>query len=254
MILLKCCWGPTDYQIMQAQKNDDTILKELNGTYKINTLKGKDVSAFNLNITFNDSTNQVSGFSGCNRFFGSYTLDGIVLKFEALGTTKMACTEDKNEIESKFLKTFEKAKLVLFENNNFSLYNKKTLMLSASKEIKEISSIEYTASSRGIYTQIIIDKKMISVINKRGKKGIKGTCKASDWKRIEEAIKDLDIENMSEVEAPSKKFQFDGAALAHLKITHQDMTYESAPFDHGNPPKEIAALVKEILSISENIE
>ena len=46
MMVLRCCWGPTDYQFMlQEQYHDDTILKELNGNYNINELNGENVSS-----------------------------------------------------------------------------------------------------------------------------------------------------------------------------------------------------------------
>jgi len=255
MIVLRCCWGPPDYQLMlQEQYHDDTVLKELKGSYQINTLKGEDVSSFNLNMTFNDSTKQVSGFSGCNRFFGSYTIENNALKFSGLGTTRMFCTKDKNTVEDKLLKAFGKANLILFTKQGFSIYNKKKLLLSASKEIEKTSSIEYSASSRGTYIQIIINKKAISTVSKRDGKPLRKKCSTDDWERIINALKPIEIKNISELEPPSKDFQFDGAAIAQIKITHDNKAYETQPFDHGNPPKEIAELVKEILSISENIE
>tara|TARA_R110002049_G_scaffold24361_1_gene86518 strand:+ start:1631 stop:2350 length:720 start_codon:yes stop_codon:yes gene_type:complete len=239
---------------MSDLQNNDSILKELNGSYQISTLKGEDVSSFNLNMAFNDSTKQVSGFSGCNRFNGSYTLENNTLKFSELGTTRMFCTKDKNDVEYNLLKTFGKANLIGFTKNGFSIYNKKKLLLSASKEIEEVSSIEYTASSRGTYKQIIINKKTISTVSKRGGKSISKNGSTDGWERIIKALKYIQVENISELEPPSKDFQFDGAAIARLKITSAGKDYETQSFDHGNPPEELAELVKEILSISENIE
>ena len=66
--------------------------------------------------------------------------------------------------------------------------------------------------------------------------------------------KKIALGTISNLEAPSKNFQFDGAVLAKLTIVYDGVTYQTQPFDHGNPPKEIALLVKEILSISQNIE
>ena len=43
-------------------------------------------------LTFSDSA-RVAGFAGCNRYFGSYTIDGANLRFSALGMTRMACQE-----------------------------------------------------------------------------------------------------------------------------------------------------------------
>lgn len=255
MIILRCCWGPTDYQIMSDLQSRDLTLKELNGNYNINELNSKDVSSFNLNITFNDSTKQVSGFSGCNRFFGSYTIDNNKLNFSNLGSTRMFCDEASNHIEQDLLKAFNKANLVLFRKDGFSFFNNKKLLLIATKEIlNDDLNIEYTASSRGTYKQIIINKKTISTVTKRGGKPIIKNCSSNNWNRIIKNLKPIEIANISELEPPSKDFQFDGAAIARLKITKDGKDYETQSFDHGNPPKEIIELVKEILSISENIE
>jgi heat shock protein HslJ len=44
---------------------------------------------------------QVSGFAGCNRFFGQYKQEGSALQFSALATTKMACSD--MELEQSFV-------------------------------------------------------------------------------------------------------------------------------------------------------
>jgi heat shock protein HslJ len=44
-------------------------------------------------IRFEADTARVAGFSGCNRYFGSYTLDGAALRFGGIGMTKMACPQ-----------------------------------------------------------------------------------------------------------------------------------------------------------------
>lgn len=255
MIVLRCCWGPTEYQLMQSLQNDDTILKILNGTYKITELNQEDVSVFKLNITFDYTQKKVSGFSGCNRFFGSYILNENSLKFDALGTTKKLCSEDKNEIERKLLKVFDKADSVLFVENGFSLFCKKRSLLLATKDIKAPQmSFEYSTSSRSAYKYIKVDENTISLSKKRGGKSLEIPSNVAQWETLVELSNAIEIENLSDIKAPSKKFLFDGAALAHFRITSNGTTYESSPFDHGNPPKEIARLVKEILSIVENIE
>ncbi|WP_194767314.1 hypothetical protein [Tamlana sp. I1] len=113
---------------------------------------------------------------------------------------------------------------------------------------------EYVASSRNAFSKIKISKNSISVSKKRGKSEASKPLKASDWEQLLTLSKSIPLETLSELEVPSKKFLFDGASKAILKITSNGKTYESAPFDHGNPPKEIEAFVKELLSISENIE
>ncbi len=115
-------------------------------------------------------------------------------------------------------------------------------------------SIEYSAMSRGSYKQITINKSTISIIKQRNTKPIIKECDEAYWQKITDLIKTIDIENISKLEAPSQKRLYDGAAIANLIITYNGTEYESASFDHGNPPKELEPIVKEILSVSENIE
>ena len=122
LVILRCCWGPTEYQLMTDMQNDDTILKELDGKYNIKHLKYEDVSEYNLNITFNESSKQVSGFSGCNRFFGPYSLNNNTLNFGEIGSTKMLCDENANHIEVKLFKVFKK-KLLNIESYLKRNYN-----------------------------------------------------------------------------------------------------------------------------------
>ncbi|WP_370477646.1 hypothetical protein [Tamlana flava] len=125
---------------------------------------------------------------------------------------------------------------------------------SQSKINKDSVSVEYSAISRGIFKKIKINKKTISVVNSRGGSAIIKSSSNSNWETLINELKAVQVTNIPNLEAPSKSFQFDGAAIAHLKIIQNSNTYESMPFDHGNPPAEIATLVKEILSIAENIE
>lgn len=255
MIVLRCCWGPSDYQLIIAQQNDNTILKELSGTYQIKHLYNRDVSSYKLNIVFNDSTKQVSGFAVCNRFFGSYSLENNTLKFSALGSTKMLCKEESNKVETELFKALEKANLILFTKDGFALYNKKKILLSTIKKEDNVNvSFEYSAISRGTYKLIKINQKSISSTTTQKGKPNNKACNKADWQKLIKAFKTFEVKNISNLKAPSKDRLFDGAATANLKITYNNKVYESQSFDHGNPPKEITTLVKEILSISENIE
>ncbi len=115
-------------------------------------------------------------------------------------------------------------------------------------------ALEYAFSSRNAYKKIVLNKKTTTITNKKGGLQISESSKENNWKKLIDMLNDLDIENMPNLEAPSKTFQFDGAPLARLKIFYNKKVYASVPFDHGNPPDEIAPLVKEILSIAQNIE
>jgi heat shock protein HslJ len=47
------------------------------------------------NITFTIDDNRVSGSDGCNRFFGAYYTENDELRFEKMGTTRMACPDER---------------------------------------------------------------------------------------------------------------------------------------------------------------
>jgi heat shock protein HslJ len=52
------------------------------------------------------SNSQVAGFSGCNRMFGRYALEGASLKFDGLGGTRMFC-ENGMALEQRFVGMFQ---------------------------------------------------------------------------------------------------------------------------------------------------
>lgn len=74
-------------------------------------------------IQFDDSV-KISGFAGCNNFFGSYTLEGKSLDFGQLGLTRMFC-EQTAELENKFLKAIEEVRSFEINSTEFILYDEK---------------------------------------------------------------------------------------------------------------------------------
>lgn len=115
-------------------------------------------------------------------------------------------------------------------------------------------SFEYSAMSRGQFLEIKVNKKTTSIKKNRNDAAISKPTEEKKWETLLNALKSVTIENIQNLKAPSENRFFDGAAIGHLKITYKGKTYESQSFDHGNPHDEIAQLVKEMLSLSENIE
>ncbi|RED50464.1 META domain-containing protein [Seonamhaeicola aphaedonensis] len=228
----------------------------LNGTYNIITLNGKDISEFELTIAFNDSTEQVSGFSGCNRFFGPYTIDRNTLKLGPLASTKRMCSPKFNDVESKILDALLKLNSFSVDDDILKLLGDNNILIQAIKLENDSLSIsfEYTTHSRGNFQNIKVNEKSISVQNKRNGSIIKYTCDNEQWKKLMESTKTINIKAIQNLEAPSQKRLYDGAAMATLKIIYDGKTYITPTFDHGNPHPEIVNLVKEILSTAQNIE
>lgn len=70
--------------------------------WKLVRLNGKTIKNnqnSELHIHIRPKKNQVSGYSGCNRFNGTFSVYGNVLKFSELGSTKMACPSPNPEAE-----------------------------------------------------------------------------------------------------------------------------------------------------------
>jgi len=61
----------------------------------------------------------------------------------------------------------------------------------------------------------------------------------------------INIKSLPELEAPTNKRLFDGAAHTTVTLIQNKIEVTSSSFDEGHPPKDIEALVNKILSIKE---
>lgn len=50
---------------------------------------------------------RLTGFSGCNRYFATYTTEGTRLTINGIGSTKKLCPEVEMSVERELLKTLE---------------------------------------------------------------------------------------------------------------------------------------------------
>jgi heat shock protein HslJ len=254
LLSIKDCNSINKNNHLEPQKSTSNV--ELNGAYMITSIGDKDVSSYSLEISFNPEENRVSGFAGCNRFFGNYKFTGDSLQFGAIGSTKMLCDEEKNAVEMELFEALSKVNRISYINNDtINVLNEETLVLTMQKKSQKNEYVfEYSALSRGSYKNIIIDKNTVKVLNQRNAKPHTKPCIDKQWDVLLNLVKKIDLENISDLEAPSAKRLYDGAPIGNLTISYNGNIYKSSSFDHGNPPTEIASIVKEILSISENLE
>lgn len=228
------------------------VNEQLSGNYIIAMFDDKNVSDYKLNIDFDNGNKHVSGFSGCNRFSGSYTLEANHISFGPLAVTRMACMGKANTLETHFLKLLKEVNAFSFENNELKLFNGDNLLITAIQN--NAYHVEYTAHSRGFFHEITVSDGMISVQKNQASKVITKPCSTAELDKLNNLLKDIDITSLSKLEPPTKAHQYDGAPIVNLKVTYQGKDFQTQSFDHGNPPKEIEALVKEILSLSQKIE
>lgn len=77
---------------------------QMNGAeWQVEDLAGDGVLDRAVPTVVFDPNGQVSGFTGCNRFFGSYRLEGARLAISSLAQTKMACPEAVMDQEERLL-------------------------------------------------------------------------------------------------------------------------------------------------------
>lgn len=79
-------------------------------------------------IQFQENENKMAGFAGCNRYFGSYAIQGKTLTFSGVGSTKMFCNETM-DIEQQFLGALQKVDAFEVNENTLMLYSQKQIVL-----------------------------------------------------------------------------------------------------------------------------
>ncbi len=108
--------------LFTAMSCEDTKNTKPSGDYQIAILNNNDVQDA-ITLTFDEANNRISGNSGCNSYFGSYTITDSQITFEGLGSTKMACPPEKMKLEQEFLTTINTVDSFLIDNNKLSLFN-----------------------------------------------------------------------------------------------------------------------------------
>tara|TARA_R100001377_G_C3177533_1_gene105345 strand:+ start:232 stop:1029 length:798 start_codon:yes stop_codon:yes gene_type:complete len=233
----------------------------LTGTYIITTVGETALNSTDFLITFAIEKNMVSGYSGCNNFSGSYEYKGAALNFGPLASTRKMCRPETNKIEQSILKALNKTIRFTDENSIITLYNNegKTLMTlekpkpsvtKIAKEQKDYNAT-YTAISRGYYVMISYENNSISFQKDRNSKPQVLSLSETQIASLNAKIDTLELDRLENLEAPSKAHQYDGAAIAGLKIIQNGTNYQTPSFDAGNPPKVIEALVSELIMLTE---
>lgn len=254
--VLSCCGNTKEaanYQDQATLKSMET----LSGTYKIAFITNNTENPEELSITFDDTTNKVSGFSGCNNFFADYTVEGSSINFGIFGMTQAICKRFM-DVEENMMNTLAEANSFTIENGALKLYNAKTesFIKAIKKNEARIAQddgyiLEYTAQTRGSYKMVSIQNNMVSYSMQRGADPLSRACSEVEINSIVEKLDAIELEELSKLEAPSEDRHTDRVAIGRFKIIHKGVTYETPQFDDGNPNEYIADLVKTMTSMIE---
>jgi len=77
----------------------------------------------------------------------------------------------------------------------------------------------------------------------------KQTLSKADIKFFRDQLEKIEKKSLEKIQAPSKKHQFDGAPSAQFIVTYNGKKYYIPTFDHGNPPKELKAMIERIMEL-----
>lgn len=123
---------------------------------------------------------------------------------------------------------------------------------SQTKNDLKTAVLEYTANTRGFYQKITIQNQMVTVSKDRSGNDKPFGTKISDkdWNELVGYFETVELDSLATLKAPTEKRFHDGAAIASLKVTYKDKTYQTEAFDHGYPPEAIKKLVTKINSFA----
>ena len=115
---------------------DETGNVQLSGAYRISSISNNAVSENAPTLNFIELEKSVRGNTGCNDFFGNYTIDHSTLSFNDIGSTEMACEQPIMDIENAFLQALQKTGSYDIENSVLTLYSKndRSIILVAIKK------------------------------------------------------------------------------------------------------------------------
>ncbi|MFK7832438.1 MAG: META domain-containing protein [Winogradskyella sp.] len=249
----------------KAIEKSPKMTETLSGTYYITQLGNADVSSNKLVMTFDETTNKVSGFAGCNTFFGSYKIENNTLNFSDIAASKKLCLQDVFSVETQFFKSLKSVNAFAIVDNAISFSENDTILFNGSKKSAPLNksdvvnytdntAVKYQASSQQDFNFILISKSRILISKDKGLQDMNTyQIKPEDWNALYKLIESIDVETIHQLTPPSTKHQFDGAPHTTLAIIKGDVEYMTPTFDEGNPPQQIEALVNKVLSITKNM-
>jgi len=257
IIILKSCGSAQDVASI-AETKDMSTNETLSGTFIIEQLKSINLTK-ELTLEFDSKTNKISGFAGCNRFFGTYSIQENSISFSELGATMMVCEEEANTIERTMFQTMAKinayelseGQLMLKQGDDTLIVANETKMPKARQGEAKIN-LTYRASTRGFFEMIMIEGRTFKYTNDRNLKEIhRYEMSDEEYSEISALYNELDIKSIPTLEPPSKTHQYDAAPMATLEIIEGEESFKTQGFDHGNAPESITKLIAKLLYIKE---
>jgi heat shock protein HslJ len=105
--------------------------------WDLTEINGKRLYSSKAFLEIDASESRFSGNAGCNRMFGSVTVNRANINFGGVGTTKMFCSDrDAMKLETDFTRLLERVTRFERTGNNLSLYVRNRLVLKFKGTVK----------------------------------------------------------------------------------------------------------------------
>ena len=116
------------YVLKQIRSKSKSANHKLNGHWKVIQMQEQDQISINPTIILNTEELKVNGFAGCNNYFSDFTIEGEIIQFGLMGSTRKMC-EDMS-VEDHFFKIINqvarfkvvKKELYLYDANDNLLF------------------------------------------------------------------------------------------------------------------------------------
>ncbi|MFZ4929315.1 hypothetical protein [Chryseobacterium sp. Mn2064] len=123
-------------------------------------------------------------------------------------------------------------------NQNKNITNSKNLTKITKQQ--KIEKIELTERTRGTNRSVVYTPNLI--IATLNGDSTQTAMSLSEWENISKQAETLDLSKISDIKSPTTGRYSDRALATTIIITSNGVTYTSASFDSGIPPKELEAL------------
>ena len=112
---------------------------QLSGTYNVSEIGATTSFEKVPYLSFFALDKTIKGNTGCNSFFGNYTLDLYALNFSDIASTEVACDQPIMDVENAFMTALNNTGSYDIQNGVLTLYSKgdRTILLKAIKEANQ---------------------------------------------------------------------------------------------------------------------
>lgn len=116
----------------QSASNKD-ISKSIVGKWTITNINSKKTLEKAPPFIEFKSDGKISGFNGCNNFFGGYTVKENKVSFTQFGSTKMFCQQEANNFEQGFNKTISLMDKIEVNDDQLTITSKENETIKAKR-------------------------------------------------------------------------------------------------------------------------